>query len=177
MYHFPKAEFILSRKEHNDVYRYRSAHFAFPAKWPAWFKPRVITHQAAPVGPFSSSYPLTRAGDVWIVPTPGHTLGHQSVIVQDGGISYFFAGDTSFDQDSLLTDKMDAPTFNAPKARETRQRILSYARQTPLVYLTTHDFATEARLNARIPLIGTANAAQRNDGVSIPPPVTHPQAQ
>jgi N-acyl homoserine lactone hydrolase len=152
LYHFPNAEFILSRKEYHDICKYRSAHFGFPSKWPSWFQPRTITFEPTPVGTFSQSHRLTRAGDVWIVPTPGHTMGHQSVVVQNEGTSLFFAGDTSFDQDSLLKNRIDAPTFNAHAAAETRRRILDYARHTPLVYLTTHDFATGERLRQRTPL-------------------------
>jgi hypothetical protein len=47
---------------------------------------------------------------------------------------------------------MDAPAANAPVDYETRQRILDYARDTPLVYLTTHDFATADRLENRTPI-------------------------
>jgi glyoxylase-like metal-dependent hydrolase (beta-lactamase superfamily II) len=154
LYHFPNAEVVVSRKEYDDAQTYRSAHFAFPSKWPRWLKPRLIDYVPGRVGPFSQSYVLTKAGDVRIVPTPGHTMGHQSVILQDEGLHYFFGGDTSFDLPSLLNGTLDAPAFNSDAVLETRRRILDYARDVPLVYLTTHDFETENRLIRRIPLQG-----------------------
>lgn len=152
LYAFPNARFIISAKEWQDVLRYRSAHFALPSKYPVWFKPESIAYVPAAVGPFEQSYPLTKAGDVSIIPTPGHTLGHQSVILQDATDTIFFAGDTSFDQDSLLNGIIDAPAFNAQVLRHTRQRILDYARDTRLIYLPTHDHHTGERLAQRTAL-------------------------
>jgi glyoxylase-like metal-dependent hydrolase (beta-lactamase superfamily II) len=152
LYHFPNAEFVMSRKELDDVERWRSAHFAFPSRWPDWVKPRAIEYVPEAIGPFPESFPLTRMGDLWLVPTPGHTPGHQSVILRDGWQTIFFAGDASFDQYSLLHNVMDAPAVDQFQARETRLRILDYAEATPLVYLTTHDWETEKRLEARVPL-------------------------
>jgi N-acyl homoserine lactone hydrolase len=150
LYHFPNAKFIISEKEYSDVSRFRSAHFAFPSKWPGWFKPHVIRYFPEAIGPFEQSYALTEDGTVQIVPTPGHTLGHQSVIVEDEGLSYFFGGDSSFDLKSLLNETIDAPAFDENKVLETRRRILDFADDRPTVYLTTHDFKTEERLKQRI---------------------------
>ena len=52
-----------------------------PQYFPAWLTPRTVEFRANPLGPFPASYPLTEAGDVLLVPTPGHTYGHLSVIV------------------------------------------------------------------------------------------------
>ncbi|MDX1995510.1 MAG: N-acyl homoserine lactonase family protein [bacterium] len=156
LYHFPNAEFIISSKEFDDAYRYRSAHFAFPSKWPDWFKPHIIDYVPERIGPFEQSYVLTKAGDVRIVPTPGHTLGHQSVMVQQDGYTFFFGGDTSFDLPSLLNDKLDAPSFDSNKVFQTRQKILDYAHDVPLVYLTTHDPETAIRLEQRTPIYAQA---------------------
>lgn len=147
---FPNAEVIFSRKEYDDVQRFRSAHFDFPSKYPSWLKPRLIDYVPEPVGPFSSSFPLTKAGDVFIVPTPGHTMGHQSVVLHHDGYVWFFAGDASFDQASLLNGTLDAPAFNSNVTLETRRRILDYAGQMPMIYQATHDHDTEKRLTDRL---------------------------
>lgn len=152
MSYFPNAEFMFSHKEWDDVQRFRSAHFDFPAKYPAGLQPRLIEYLPQSIGAFAVSYPLTKAGDVRIVPTPGHTTGHQSVILQDGPDTYFFAGDTSFDLPSLQNGILDAPAFNSNDDFATRDRILDFATRTPLIYLTTHDFDTEKRLAERIAL-------------------------
>jgi N-acyl homoserine lactone hydrolase len=146
LHQFPNAEVIFSQKEYSDVQRFRSAHFDFPSKYPEWLKPRLIDYVPEAIGAFPSSFPLTKAGDVRLVPTPGHTMGHQSVILQDEGYTFFFAGDASFDQASLQNGNIDAPAFNTDQTLETRRRILEYAEQTPTVYLSTHDRDTEQRL-------------------------------
>jgi N-acyl homoserine lactone hydrolase len=152
LHHFPNSEIIISQKEHDDVYRYRSAHFAFPSKWPKRLKQRTIRYTPERIGAFRESFQLTQAGDVHIVPTPGHTSGHQSIILQDEGFTFFFGGDSSFDLASLLSGTMDAPAVNAPQDLETRRQILDYADQQPLIYLTTHDHEMPKRLEQRITL-------------------------
>jgi glyoxylase-like metal-dependent hydrolase (beta-lactamase superfamily II) len=144
--YFPNAEVIYTRKEYTDVQTFRSAHFDFPSKYPSWLKPRLIDFVPESVGTFAESFPVTKAGDVRLVPTPGHTMGHQSVVLQDEGYTFFFAGDASFDQASLLNGTLDAPAYNSNADLATRQRILKYAAQTPMVYLSTHDHQTEQRL-------------------------------
>lgn len=150
--YFPNSEIVISRKEHDDVFRYRSAHFAFPSKWSSELRWRPIDYVPQPVAAFGRSFTLTHAGDVHLVPTPGHTLGHQSVILEQDGMAFFFAGDTSFDLKSFENGDMDAPAFDANRDLHTRRMILESALEMPLIYLTTHDPNTERRLQGRIPL-------------------------
>jgi len=149
---FPNAKFLISAKEWRDVIRYRSAHFALPMRFPSWFRPTPIEYTPVPIGSFSESYLVTHAGDVCLVPTPGHTMGHQSVILRDGDDTIFFAGDVSFDQESLVNGTIDAPAFNAHVLQKTRYQILAYAHETHLVYLATHDIHTAERLEQRLAL-------------------------
>lgn len=160
LYHFTNAEFVISRKEWDDTQTYRSAQFAFPAKWPSWMRTRLVDFEREPLGAFEYSYPLTLAGDVRIIPTPGHTMGHQSVVLETDDTRYFFAGDTSFDQQSLERGILDAPSFNSHVTLHTRRKILDTAADMPLVYLTTHDDETEQRLKARTPLYANVPAGR-----------------
>jgi glyoxylase-like metal-dependent hydrolase (beta-lactamase superfamily II) len=76
-----------------------------------------VEFRADPVGPFPASYPLTEAGDVLLVPTPGHTHGHLSVIVdQPGQPRLVLAGDASYRQDLMLEGRSTAspPTSARP---------------------------------------------------------------
>ncbi len=75
-------------------------------RWPRWLEPEFIAFENIPIGPFAQSMPLTRRGDISILPTPGHTPGHVSVVVL-GSPSYFIAGDTSYAQECLLAEKVD----------------------------------------------------------------------
>ncbi len=116
-----------------------------PNRWPKWWEPEAIRFEDKPFGPFAQSMPLTSDGDVLIVPTPGHTPGHVSVVVR-GAISYFLAGDTSYSQGLLLADKVDGVSPDVGVARATLGRIRELAKHRALVYLPSHDTEGAERL-------------------------------
>ena len=95
---------------------------------------------------------LTEAGDVTLVPVPGHTPGQLAVVVEDGDHAVFLAGDSSYTQDALLHRVVDGIGPDEAAERLTHERILTYAAQTPTVYLPAHDPETTARLAARQPI-------------------------
>jgi N-acyl homoserine lactone hydrolase len=83
-----------------------------------------VEFTANPVRPFPASYPLTEAGDVLLVPTPGHTYGHLSVIVdQAGGPRLVLAGDASYRQDLMLQGVVDGVAADEHAAIETLSRM------------------------------------------------------
>jgi N-acyl homoserine lactone hydrolase len=88
---------------------------------------------------------LTKSGDVLIVPTPGHTPYHVSVVVY-GSPMLFFAGDTSYNQELLIAGKVDGVSPDENVSRATLARIGALAKQQPLVYLPSHDPESERRL-------------------------------
>ena len=91
---------------------------------------------------------LTKAGDVLVVPTPGHTPHHISVVVC-GSPSLFIAGDTSYSQQLLIAGKVDGVSPNENDARATLAKIAALAKERPLVYLPSHDPQSEERLRNR----------------------------
>ena len=107
-----------------------------------------------PIGPFKRSFALTKARDVLVVPTPGHTPNHISVIVRTKEATYFLAGDTSYTQDLLLAREPDGVSPKRKQAIHTIDNILAFARQEPTVYLPSHDPDSVDRLNRRITLFG-----------------------
>ena len=109
-----------------------------PHRWPKWWQPEFIRFDNRPVGPFRQSMSLTEGGDVLIVPTPGHTPHHVSVVVC-GSPSFFLAGDTSYTQGLLLEGKVDGVSPNMDIARRTLNQIVMLAEEQPLVYLPSHD--------------------------------------
>ena len=118
-----------------------------PNRWPKWWQPEFISFDRRPVGPFEHAMPLTTRGDVVIVPTPGHTPHHVSVLVL-GEPSVLLAGDTSYNQDLLLAGKIDGVSPDPRVTHDTHTRILALARERPLVYLPSHDPDAGARLAA-----------------------------
>ena len=100
-----------------------------PHRWPKWWQPEFIRFEPRPFGPFEEAMPLTRRGDVLIVPTPGHTPHHVSVVVC-GDPSFLLAGDTSYNQSLLLAGKVDGVSPDPRVTRRTLARILALAQRT-----------------------------------------------
>jgi N-acyl homoserine lactone hydrolase len=116
-----------------------------PHRWPKSWDPNFIRFENRPLGPFEQSMSLTSSGDALIVPTPGHTPAHISVVVC-GSPSYFLAGDTSYDQNLLLAGKVDGVSPSESVSRQTMKNIVTLAMKRPLVYLPSHDPESELRL-------------------------------
>src|SRR5262249_21291934 len=100
---FPGVETLVSRAEYAGAQGLRGRVEGYlNNRWPQGFVPHLLDFADRPYGPFAQSLPLTAAGDVVLVPTPGHTRGHLSVLVQEAEHAVFLAGDTSYTQDLLL---------------------------------------------------------------------------
>jgi glyoxylase-like metal-dependent hydrolase (beta-lactamase superfamily II) len=129
-----------------------------PHRWPKWWRPEFIRFDRRRFGSFDEVMPLTRRGDVLIVPTPGHTPHHVSVVVC-GDPSFLLAGDTSYNQSLLLAGKVDGVSPDPEVARRTNARILALADERPLVYLPSHDPESAMRLTDRSVLPAARPAA------------------
>ncbi|MEM9953040.1 MAG: N-acyl homoserine lactonase family protein [Chloroflexota bacterium] len=140
MHAFPNAEFIISAQD------YPMSVGALPYHYPDWLNPTFTTFTGEPLAGFDGSYALTDAGDVLIVSTAGHSNGHQSVILRDGDLSFFFAGDATFDEQQLQDVITAGIVANPTESRTTTQRIQDYVRSTDTIYLPSHDHNTRSRL-------------------------------
>ena len=123
-----------------------------PHRWPKWWRPEPIRFEPHRIGPFDEAMTLTTRGDVLILPTPGHTPHHVSVLVC-GDPSFLLAGDTSYTQALLLAGTVDGVSPDPRVSRRTLDRIVTLARERPLVYLPSHDPESAARLANRSPAV------------------------
>ena len=147
LHHFPNVEILVSRTEYQQATGMAGLIRGYlPNRWPTWFAPNLIDFMPKPFGSFSSSYSLTQAGDVILVPTMGHTAGHLSVIVTDGSESTFLAGDTSYTQQMLLDGVVDGVSESDEVTQKTIQTIQKYLHSVPTIYLPSHDPAAVTRL-------------------------------
>ncbi len=147
IHHFSNSEFLVSGNEYQDAQGFAGKLQGYlPHRWPERFAPRSIQFEPKAFGPFEESYAVTDAGDVVIVPTPGHTLNHVSVIVKIDGVSYFLAGDTSYSEELLLERHPDGVSPSVEAAVETMDKILRYAEAEPTIYLPCHDPLSGDRL-------------------------------
>ena len=147
LHHFPKSEIMIERHDFATasgvVGRLRGY---LPNRWPDWLRPTLFEVEPVAFGPFEQSLAVTKAGDVLIVPTPGHTPHHISVVVRTKSVTYFLAGDTSYNQQLMLDGVVDGVAPDARAARETIRCIQELARQEPVVYLPAHDPESARRL-------------------------------
>lgn len=149
LYYFPQSEILISAAEYaaasglsGRLNGYLNQH------WPDWFTPRLVEYDPLPIGAFPNSMALTQVEDVYIVPTPGHSPGHQSVIVQSGQSTYFLAGDVSYTEALMQQQVVDGVTADPLVAAQTLQRTRDYVNATGAIYLPSHDPDSAGRLAA-----------------------------
>jgi glyoxylase-like metal-dependent hydrolase (beta-lactamase superfamily II) len=148
--HVRGAEVLVSRRELRYAAGLLGRARGYPNdRWPGWFAPTAVDLPPDPLGPFPSSLRVTKAGDVTIVPLPGHTPGHVGVVVEDGDRTVLLGGDSAYSEALMLRGVVDGIAPRDAPARRTHERIRLLAASRPTVYLVAHDPETPARLAER----------------------------
>ncbi|WP_434670976.1 N-acyl homoserine lactonase family protein (plasmid) [Klebsiella sp. B345] len=149
--HFPNSEFILSKTEAKDALSWKGPAQGFlNMHYPKWFKPTTTTHDDGPFETFDRSMSLTSKGDVVIVPTPGHTLGHQSVIIDMGEYYVLIGGDASYQESYLLAGKLDGVAVDGRLHHDSTWRMRELCKRKPVITQFAHDFESARRLENKI---------------------------
>lgn len=147
LHHFPHSRIIGNRENWSECQSVKGKIAGYlPQRMPIWLKPELIDFTGSPIGNFSASYPITKDGKILLVPTPGHCTGHMSVIVRDEAITYFLAGDASYNLENIKNEKTDGVTFQPQIALKTLQNIKNFALNEPTVILPCHDPNSISRL-------------------------------
>jgi N-acyl homoserine lactone hydrolase len=136
----PGAECIVAQREHEKPIG------VVPQNFPDWFKPRLIQHSERDDSPFERCFPVTASGDIVAVPTPGHTPGHQSVVVRTPDLHVFLAGDVSRTQDQVKNDEFSGLTASIAASGRTYGKVREYCASQATVYLPSHDEESKNRL-------------------------------
>ena len=153
LHHFPKAEFIVSRREWEAAIGFQGRMNGYlNQRWPTWFQPRLVDFDQTSFGSFTGTHALTKSGDVHLVPTPGHSPGHMSVVLNEGDLSIIFAGDTSYSEDLLMAGKTDGIGVDLQGQQDSHKKIIAYVEQNSSVYLPSHDPGSKKRLLDRTPI-------------------------
>ena len=148
--HFPHTPIIVPRACWDAYSGFRGMMMGcLPQRWPIWLKPRLIEINGPREGSFASSYPITQDKRIFLVPTPGHAIGHASVVVRTEGRTYFLAGDATYTLDNLRQEKVDGVTYDPGVSLATLKAIKQFALLEPTVILPTHDPSSESRLASR----------------------------
>jgi N-acyl homoserine lactone hydrolase len=166
LHHFPHNEILVSRADLDHASGLAGRLRGYTnQRFPRWFDPTVVELPPVPYGPFPQSLPLTDAGDVTIVPLPGHTPGQMGVVVEDGDHTVLLAGDSSYTEELMLRGVVDGPTVDDALARRTHERIRRLAAETPTVYVVAHDPLSADRLANRRATVVPADAPLVQDSV------------
>lgn len=114
---------------------------------------QAFTLDAGPFGSFTNSHRLSDDGRIVAVSTPGHTVGHISVLcVDDDGRHVLLAGDVSDSEEQLRALRPGGADAKPKDSITSMRTILAHAKQHPTVYLPSHDPETVTRLADRTSL-------------------------
>ncbi len=139
--YFPKSEILVSKTEYQTMYG------AVPCTFPKWFKPKLIEFEHSD-NAFGGIYYLT--DDIWLVPTPGHSFGHLSVLVKQFDHFVLLAGDASFTQDQVIKNKIGGINVDWKESKITYQKIKQYCADKKVIYMPSHDPESLERLENEI---------------------------
>lgn len=170
LHHFPNAEVLVHRPEH-EFARTRIGRSRYrPTLWPADFDPTVYDLDPEPFGPFAQSRRLTERGDVHIVPIPGHSPGQVAVVYETGAEALLFAADHMlrgewFSEDLAAGRSLMLGAFGKKAARDTTRRLGQFVEERPVVLLPAHDSDAPRRLVRRAPTL-VAVGQEKSSGVT-----------
>ena len=148
--HFSHADIFVSKEEYEMATSKKGpGNGYFPTNWPEWFNPIIINYTNNAEGSFSSSFRLNDNDSIVIIPTPGHSIGHQSVLAKSNSLTYFIGGDLTYNMDTLKKEIPDVVLLNKD-SKETVKLAHEYWKSTNCVYLSSHDWNVNQILSDRI---------------------------
>ncbi len=112
---------------------------AVRCKYPSKLEFTPVDYTKGSFASFAAHQNITKNGDVLLVPTPGHSYGHQSVVLQDLERDYVFAGDVTFDEAQLEQRIIGGISNDVPATRDSLEKMRRYIQEKPVVYLPSHD--------------------------------------
>jgi N-acyl homoserine lactone hydrolase len=149
---FPDATFLVSRAEWDAATSQGRLHGYATRQFDHAFDYRLLEFDGADTSSFSGfarSFDLFGDGSVRAVYTPGHTLGHMSVVVRTAGGEVLVAGDAIFVRRNLDDTHLPNRTEDDHLYRRSLREIQQYVRETPdAVVIPGHDWEAWQALEA-----------------------------
>jgi len=137
--HFPGTRIIVNKAEWEKPYG------DLPQLYPAWFKP-VLVELNEKYDVFEKAYYITKAKDIILVETPGHTWHHCSVVVKANPCNIFFGADICYDQQQLLQQKYSGANASHKLAKDTYLKVRAYCKNNKTIFIPSHEAAAASRL-------------------------------
>ncbi len=137
LYLFPQAKVMVSKSEFQIAAgKWGPSQGYFNKNWPSFFRPDYYRFADIPEGFFSQSMSLTSDGDIVVVPTPGHSVGHVSFIIKSLGV--VLGGDATLDAMTLQNQIPDTLFVNKD-ARNSVNTLKQYVENTGFAFISSHD--------------------------------------
>jgi glyoxylase-like metal-dependent hydrolase (beta-lactamase superfamily II) len=137
--YFPNTNIIVSKAEWQKPFG------DLPKLYPSWFKPQLVELNDQ-YDVFDKAKFLTKAKDIILVETPGHTYHHCSVIIKTDECSIFFAADICYSKEQLLQNKFPGNNASNKLAQSTYQKVKNFAQKNRTVFIPSHDAEAFERL-------------------------------
>lgn len=151
LHHFPHTRILSPRDGWKESRGLKGKMMGcLPQRWPVWFRPELVEFDGPAVGPFPVSHPITKDGRIFMVPAPGHYVGHAAVVARGEGVTYFFSGDAGYTLDDMLADRTDGVTNDPAASLATIRKIKEFAAMEPTIVLPAHDPDGPRRLNEKV---------------------------
>ncbi len=152
---FPHATFVVSRAEWDAAATQGPMHGYARRQFDHAFDYRLldfdVTGESGPASfsGFARSFDLFGDGSVRTVYTPGHTLGHMSVVVRTARGEVLVAGDAIYLRKNLDDSHLPHRTEDDHLYRRSLREIQQYVRETPdALVIPGHDWDAWQELDA-----------------------------
>jgi glyoxylase-like metal-dependent hydrolase (beta-lactamase superfamily II) len=124
--------------------------FALPSLYPEWFSPKKVLLKDTNHHHFKKSVPLVNSREIELVHTPGHTVGHCSVMIKTSDMHYLIAGDVTYSQHQLENNIYAGGHQSFKLSQTSYQAIKRYASRNRMVYLPSHDYGVSERIENKL---------------------------
>jgi N-acyl homoserine lactone hydrolase len=141
---FPDATFIVTRREWDSATEGPKLRRGYvPRQFDHAFDWRTVDFDGSEVNSFASfgrSLDLVGDGSIRLVYTPGHTLGHMSLVVRLRDGEMLIAGDSIYTMRTLHESVMPYGAHDEHEFRRSLREVQMYEKQTPgAVIVPGHD--------------------------------------
>lgn len=149
---FPEATFVVSRAEWEAATTQGQLHGYVKRQFDHAFDYRLLDFEGPEAGSFSGfarSFDLFGDGSVRTVYTPGHTLGHMSVVLRTARGEVLVAGDAIYLRRTLDDAHLPYRSEDEHLFRRSLRELQQYVRETPdAVVIPGHDWDEWQKLDA-----------------------------
>jgi N-acyl homoserine lactone hydrolase len=139
----PKARFVITADEWRGAHRKRAAQFGFIAHHlPPESRVDLVDFErdGEPHGPFERTIDLLGDGSVRLLSTPGHTVGHLSLLLRTADRSVLVVGDAAYTVRSIEEQASPLITTDGDRYAHSLAQLKAFMDQQPdAVVVPSHD--------------------------------------